>query len=1022
MPSLNDDSFQLPLAKRQKTVVDRGVKSSQKPLGSRIFSPFRTIGLVSPTTVPFTYVRLGKATFQITTTVGHSLQTYDLRRGLGLVFISSPETPEIITATFAWQDKVFAAWGNVRPESPGGVWVFKRGKKIASLEIPEDCDEPINRLLVFGSWIVGCSRNRISVWKNSTYEYYTTLTPRQTGDGAAEPVYTGEICNMPTYLNKVFVGRYDGGVDIWNVRTAKIVHTMLPGPHGTGAVTTLQPCPVLSLIAIAHKSGSVTIRNIQTGEIILSLRTSASNTEPVTSLSFRSDDLGAGEDGRTPGVMAAACRNSGDITMWDLNNGGRVMGVLRNAHQVSKKEIGSGVSHVDFLDGQPVLVSSGTDNALRTWIFDEIPFSPVPRPLHSRRGHSAAINTIRFLPSSSDGSESSGKWLLSAGKDSSLWGFSLRKDSQNTELSQGAVESKAKKLAGSNATDLALDLKAPEITCVACSLNRDGGMGIPSSGPIWANPKVTNADASNKTGWESVITGHRGDKYARTWFWGKKKAGRWAFETGDKTDVKSVAISQCGTFALVGSAGGNIDMFNLQSGSHRQSFPTRIRQKKNLQVASTKHTKAVTGLMVDGLNQTVISCGLDGKVKFWDFVSGVMIDELDWCPMTSVTGLRYNSTSELVAFSCDDLSIRVVDIETRKVVREFWGCVGQVNDFAFSPDGRWIIAASMDSIIRVWDLPTGHLIDLFRIPSTCTALAMSSTGEYLATAHADGLGVSLWSNRSLFVPVSTQNVEENDVSDVGVPTISGEGGTGAVDAAFIDDVEGYEAEGPVISPEQLSRDMVTLSVVPKSKWQTLLHLDLIKERNRPKEAPKAPEKAPFFLPTAPEKNSAENATADLLMDVTASERSRIAKLQNGMNNRASLSQFGVLLESGRLSCDFTPFIDHLKSLSPAKADLEIRSLDPRTQEGYSELVDFINALSSRLSKKMDFELTNAWMAVFLKVHSDTIAGCSDPDMEGGDVLKEALSAWGQAQQRESQRLAGLVGYCRGVVGFLRSSR
>ena len=64
-------------------------------------------------------------------------------------------------------------------------------------------------------------------------------------------------------------------------------------------------------------------------------------------------------------------------------------------------------------------------------------------------------------------------------------------------------------------------------------------------------------------------------------------------------------------------------MFNLQSGRYRQSFPARQvgppSQKgsrdgpgKNVE---TKHNKAVTGLMVDGLNQTVISCGLDGRIK-----------------------------------------------------------------------------------------------------------------------------------------------------------------------------------------------------------------------------------------------------------------------------------------------------------------------------------------------------------------------------------------------------------------------
>lgn len=199
--------------------------------------------------------------------------------------------------------------------------------------------------------------------------------------------------------------------------------------------------------------------------------------------------------------------------------------------------------------------------------------------------------------------------------------------------------------------------------------------------------------------------------------------------------------------------------------------------------------------------------------------------------MASVTGIRYSKTSELVAFSCDDLSIRVVDLETRKLVREFWGCVGQVNDFIFSNDGRWIIAASMDSVVRIWDLPTGHLIDIFRVSSTCVSLAMSSTGEFLATAHAGSIGISLWSNRSLFMPVSTKNMDEGLIEDVGVPTTSGESGAGLVEAAFMEAPEADEAEGPVLTSEQLRQDMVTLSLVPKSKWQALVHLDSIKVYN-----------------------------------------------------------------------------------------------------------------------------------------------------------------------------------------------
>lgn len=485
--------------------------------------------------MPFTSVRLGKSTFQITTSVGQTLQTYDVRRGLNLVFLSRPQTPEIITSTCAWQDKVFAAWGFLRPRSAGGVWVYKRGKRVASLHSPE-LDGPVERLVVFGSWVIGCWAGGLEVWKTDTYEHYASLRPQSDPHASSERIYTGPMCNMPTYLNKLFVGRVDGGVDIWNLRSGKLLHTLQPPSPNSGAVTVIQPAPALSLIAIAHKTGALSIVNIDSGQLLLSLRTASANALPVTSITFRTDGAGAGHDGRQSGVMATASSGSGDITIWDLNEGGRISGVLRGAHKVTKS--GMGVNRVDFLDAQPVLVSTGDDNALRTWIFDQTPFSPIPRPLHSRGGHSGSVTSLEFLPAASDGSESDGKWLLSASKDCSLWGLSLRKDSQHAELSQGHVERTAKKRGLSDSGMVMDELKAPEVTCIACSLNRDGGMGTTLPGSIWSNPKTTSTETSNATGWESVVTGHRGDKYARTWFWGKKKAGRWAFATGDGTEVK----------------------------------------------------------------------------------------------------------------------------------------------------------------------------------------------------------------------------------------------------------------------------------------------------------------------------------------------------------------------------------------------------------------------------------------------------------------------------------------------------
>ena len=472
--------------------------------------------------------------------MGRVLQTYDLRRGLNLVFLSQPQTPDVITATFAWQDKVFAAWGNLHPRSPGGVWVFKRGGRVACLDLPPAIDGPIEQLLVFGSWVVGCTARTVQVWKSTTGEHYTTLSPTPAGAAPGEPIYTEKMCTMPTFLNKIFVGRTDGSVDIWNVRSAKLLYSLPPPSSNAGSVTALEPAPVVSLLAVAHKNGAFYIRNVETGALVRGLQGGSPNTSPVISIAFRNDDSGAGESGREPGIMATACQGSGDVTFWDLHSGGKVTGVLRGAHSTLADQARSGISRIEFLDGQPLLVSSGNDNALKTWIFDNTTLSPLPRRLHSRKGHSAAVTALTFLPAPSDGSESSGKWLLSASKDRSLWSFSLRKDGQNVELSQGDVERRAGKLEASGALrSAALDgYKVPEIISIASSLNRDGGMGTTASGPIWSNSRTVNGDAYNPSGWESVVTGHRGDRFARTWFWGRKRAGRWIFETSDRAEVQ----------------------------------------------------------------------------------------------------------------------------------------------------------------------------------------------------------------------------------------------------------------------------------------------------------------------------------------------------------------------------------------------------------------------------------------------------------------------------------------------------
>jgi U3 small nucleolar RNA-associated protein 21 len=122
----------------------------------------------------------------------------------------------------------------------------------------------------------------------------------------------------------------------------------------------------------------------------------------------------------------------------------------------------------------------------------------------------------------------------------------------------------------------------------------------------------------------------------------------------------------------------------------------------------------------------------------------------------------------------------------------------------------------------------------------------------------------------------------------------------------------------------------------------------------------------------------------------------------------------VLLTSANRNLD-TDFLEHLKSLPPSAADLELRSLSTGDgDESSNELLHFIRALTSRLKARRDYELVQAWMAVFLRLHFDLVM--ADP------ALLRELEQWRACQAKERARLDELIGYCGGVVGFLRSPR
>ncbi|MEJ1286354.1 WD repeat domain 36 [Cricetulus griseus] len=266
-----------------------------------------------------------------------------------------------------------------------------------------------------------------------------------------------------------------------------------------------------------------------------------------------------------------------------------------------------------------------------------------------------------------------------------------------------------------------------------------------------------------------------------------------------------------------------------------------------------------------------------------------------------------------------------------------------------------ILLGSEQGSLQLWNVKS-NLIDCFLLDSAPLNITMSPTGDFLATSHVDHLGIYLWSNISLYSVVSLRPLPPDYVpSVVMLPGTCQTQGTEVLEEQIEPSDEMIEYE----SPEQLSEQLVTLSLLPESRWKNLLNLDVIKKKNKPKEPPKVPQSAPFFIPTVP----------GLVPRFAVPEQNgdpQQSKVVN-LGILAQKSNFYLKLEEGLLNNQYEAALNLLKELGPSGIETELRNLSPDDGGSVKVMQGFLKMIGMMLNRKRDFELAQAYLALFLKV-------------------------------------------------------
>jgi WD40 repeat protein len=198
---------------------------------------------------------------------------------------------------------------------------------------------------------------------------------------------------------------------------------------------------------------------------------------------------------------------------------------------------------------------------------------------------------------------------------------------------------------------------------------------------------------------------------------------------------RCVAFAPDGRTLAVGMDDGSVRLWDLPGGHERAVIPA--------------HDSVVRSIAFSADGQRLVSSGQDAKVVLSDAVNGVCIRRLEQEPRSSnqVLFIAFSPNGHTLAVG--EVGVVPADVTLRDshsgaIIMRLTGHKAGVHALAFSPDGRILATAGIDSCIKLWDVITGNELTTFPSGDTLVkAIAFSPDGAWLAFGAGEAM-VRVW--------------------------------------------------------------------------------------------------------------------------------------------------------------------------------------------------------------------------------------------------------------------------------------